>query len=208
MKKAYQYSVIAIVTLMSGIAAWFVLQKPPFELQTTLLFPTPRAVIPFSMTDHKGNVFTQENIKGKWSILFAGYTSCPDICPTTMGKLSNAYSKLSKIAPLQIVLVSVDPQRDTQAKLNAYIEFFNPELIAVRADHKQLIPITRNLGMAYSMVGEGENYLVDHSASLVLISPKGERFAMIKPKSDQLGKIPQIKTSSLISDMTQIMEKY
>ena len=208
MKKAYQYSVIAIVTLMGGIAAWFVLQKPPLELQTTQLFPTPRAVIPFSMTDHKGNVFTQENVKGKWSILFAGYTSCPDICPTTMGKLSNAYSKLSKIAPLQIVLVSVDPQRDTQAKLNAYIEFFHPEFIAVRADHKQLIPITRNLGMAYSMVGEGENYLVDHSASLVLISPKGERFAMIKPKSDQLGKIPQIKTSSLINDMTQIMEKY
>ena len=208
MKKSYQLGVSAIVLLMGGIAAWFVFQKAPLELKTTQLFPTPRSVIAFSMTDHKGKTFTQENLKGKWSILFAGYTSCPDICPTTMGKLSNAYSKLNTIAPLQVVLVSVDPQRDTQDKLNAYIEFFNPEFVAVTTEHKNLIPITRSLGMAYSMVGEGDNYLVDHSASLVLISPKGERFAMIKPKSDKLGKVPQIKTKALISDISQIMKSY
>ena len=208
MKKSYQLGVSAIVLLMGGIAAWFVFQKSPLELQTTHLFPTPRPVIKFSMTDHNGKTFTQDNLKGKWSILFAGYTSCPDICPTTMGKLSNAYSNLNAIAPLQVVLVSVDPQRDTQDKLNAYIEFFNPEFVAVTTEHKNLIPVTRSLGMAYSMVGEGENYLVDHSASLVLISPKGERFAMIKPKSDKLGKVPQINTKSLISDISQIMKSY
>ncbi len=208
MKKAYQLGALAIIMLTGGASAWFMTQKPALKLETTQLFPAPRTVIEFSMTDHKGNDFTHDNLKGKWSILFAGYTSCPDICPTTMTKLSNAYPKLKQIAPLQVVLVSVDPQRDTRNKLNSYIEFFNPEFVAVTAEHKHLIPVTRSLGMAYSMVGDGDNYLVDHSASLVLISPEGERFAMVKPKSEKPGKVPQIKTKTLISDISQIMERH
>ncbi len=208
MSQTFKLSITAIVILIGGAIAWYFLQQKPLKLETTLLFPKPRAVISFSMTDHKGNAFTQEHLADKWSLLFAGYTSCPDICPTTMSKLSNAYPKLNVVAPVQVVLISVDPQRDTPEKLNDYINFFNPNFIAATAEHKQLIPITRSLGMAYSMVGEGDSYLVDHSASIVLISPKGERFAMIKPKSVELGKIPQIKTSALISDIIQIMRKY
>lgn len=208
MKKVYLFGLIAVAILLAGLGSWILLQKPPLELQTTQVFPTPRPVINFSITDHKGQVFTQENLKGKWSLLFAGYTSCPDICPATMSKLSNAYPKLKKIAPLQVVMISVDPQRDSQNKLNSYIEFFNPEFIAATAEHKELFPLTRSLGMAYSMVGEGENYLVDHSATLVLISPKGERYAIVKPKPTEPGKFPQIKTKDLISDISQIMNSY
>ncbi|RYV02908.1 SCO family protein [Shewanella sp. OPT22] len=207
MKKVAQFSLLAILLLAGGFTAWH-FQDQPLELKTTQLFPKPRPVINFLMTDHKGNAFTQEQLKGKWSLLFAGYTSCPDICPTTMNKLSNAFPKLNAIAPIQVVLISVDPQRDTPDKLNSYIQFFNSEFIAVTSEHKQLIPITRSLGMAYSMVGEGDSYLVDHSASIVLVSPKGERFAMVKPKSSELGKIPQIKTKALITDITQIMKRY
>ena len=208
MKKTLVFILIASLILIAGTAVCFFYQKPPLNLETTLKFPTPRPVIDFSITDHKGKSFTQQHLKGKWTLLFAGYTSCPDICPTTMGKLTNAYPKLAAVSPFQIVFISVDPERDSQDKLNSYIEYFNPEFIAVTAGHAKLIPFTRNLGMAYAMVGEGENYLVDHSASLVLVSPKGERYAIVKPKSIELGKVPQIKTKTLISDITQIIDRY
>ena len=178
------------------------------ELSTSFLFPTPKKLAPFALKDQHGELFTNIQLANKWSLFFIGYTSCPDVCPTTMGKLSAAYPELLKDVDLQIIFLSVDPQRDTQDKLLSYMDFFNPEFTAVTGEHSQLFPLTRDLGFVYAMVGEGQNYQVDHSASMALISPEGDKVAVIKPKSSTPGTLPQILTKELISDIRNIVDTY
>jgi protein SCO1/2 len=178
------------------------------ELSTSFLFPTPKKLAPFALKDQHGELFSNIQLANKWSLFFIGYTSCPDVCPTTMGKLSAAYPELLKDVDLQIIFLSVDPQRDTQDKLLSYMDFFNPEFTAVTGEHSQLFPLTRDLGFVYAMVGEGQNYQVDHSASMALISPEGDKVAVIKPKSSTPGTLPQILTKELISDIRNIVDTY
>ncbi|MCG9731648.1 SCO family protein [Shewanella sp. Isolate13] len=202
--------IIAAALLMAaGVYASLQLnQDKQLVLQTSFEYPTPQPLAPFILTDQQGNNFTNAELLGKWSLFFIGYTSCPDVCPTTMGKLSSAYSKLSKENELQVIFLSVDPQRDSKEKLENYIQFFNSEFTAVTGEHSQLLPVTRSLGFVYSMIGSGPDYQVDHSASFALVSPQGKKIAIIKPKSDSLGTIPQIKNSDLIHDVNALIAKY
>ncbi|SQH74734.1 SCO1/SenC family protein [Shewanella benthica] len=183
-------------------------QDTELELVSSFVFPIAKPLAPFSLTDQYGNAFTNSQLNDKWSLFFIGYTSCPDVCPTTMGKLTAAYPKLLENADLQVIFLSVDPQRDTQAKLLSYMNFFNPEFIAITGEHAQLFPLTRELGFVYAMIGEEEDYLVNHSASMALISPDGNKVAIIKPKSSVPGKLPLISNKNLIADIQTIIANY
>ncbi len=203
---------VAVATLFpsqkssSATIATATKSRPDLALETSYLFDNPRPLAPFSMQDQLGNTFTNEQLLGKWSLVFVGFTSCPDVCPTTLNKLNAAYPELQAVSDnIQVVFVSVDPARDSQTKRLDYINFFNRDFKAVTADHAQLFPFTRDLGFAYAMVGDGEDYQVDHSASYVLVSPQGEKFAVFKPKA-QPGKIPQILNKELVADLKQIIE--
>ncbi|MCL1143449.1 SCO family protein [Shewanella gaetbuli] len=181
------------------------LTKPNIELATSFIYDNPRPLAPFALDDQYGNRFTNANLQNHWSLFFIGFTSCPDVCPTTLNKLAAAYPELQKITDnIQIIFVSADPQRDTQTKRLDYINFFNRDFKAITADHSQLFPFSRDLGFAYAMVGEGDNYQVDHSASYVLVSPKGEKFAVFKAKP-QPGQLPQIINAELIDDFKKII---
>ena len=137
-----------------------------------------------------------------------GYTSCPDVCPTTLQNLGFIYEDLQGIAKnSQILLVSVDPKRDSLDKLSQYIAYFNTEFIALRAEHDVLFPFARNLGLMYAINGEGDDYLVDHSASLVLINPDGNIAAIFKPEQ-AVGKVPSINNDKLLSDYQKIVALY
>lgn len=181
---------------------------PQLALATSFVFPVPKPLSAFSVTDQYGKAFTNNQLKNKWSLFFIGYTSCPDVCPTTMGKLTAAYPDLLNSADIQIIFLSVDPKRDSQEKLFSYMDFFNPEFTALTGEHSQLFPLTRDLGFVYAMIGEGPDYQVDHSASMALISPKGEKVAIIKPKSSAPGRLPQIKNADLIADVQTIISHY
>lgn len=212
MKKISLFIISGIVLIALGAAAAIQMRQPSppqtLDLKTSYLFPVAQVIAPFSLKDQQGDLFTNRHLMGKWSLFFIGYTSCPDVCPTTMTKLTAAHSQLSQNIDLQVIFVSVDPQRDTRDRLQDYIDFFNPEFVAATAGHENLVPFTRNLGFVYAMVGEGDNYQVDHSASYALISPKGEKVAIIKPTSATTGEVPQIKNNELINDITQIVEYY
>lgn len=202
--------IIAGMLLFAGLGSFAAItyQGSEPELTTSYLYPQQRELAPFELTDQNGEVFNNDRLKGKWSLVFIGYTSCPDVCPTTMAKLTAAYQKLAPTIDMQVVFVSVDPARDTQAKLLDYINFFNSDFVAVTASHASLLPLTRQLGFVYAMVGEGQNYQVDHSASMVLISPEGKRYATIKPQAGSIGQLPQITTTDLIADITELDEHY
>ena len=144
-----------------------------------LLWPNPKQLTPFSLVDQHGAEFGLERLRGKWSFLFFGYTSCPDICPTTMSVLSRVKSQLAQEfgdEAMQFILVSVDPERDTQDRMRSYVEYFDPEFIGLRAPEARLDELTSQLGILHVRVGEAgsDDYLIDHSASILLISPKLE----------------------------------
>jgi len=206
MKKYFVYAG-GIIAMLVG--AWFFQQVNKLaQPEHALYYQQPREIKPFEFINHNGQSFTKEQLKGKWSWVFFGYTSCPDVCPTTLQNLGFIYDDLKSIAKnSQILLVSVDPQRDTQERLSQYIAYFNPEFIALRAGHEVLFPFARNMGLMYAINGEGEDYMVDHSASLVLINPAGKITAIFKPEQ-VVGQVPAIDSNKLLSDYQKIVALY
>ncbi|MBM7070445.1 SCO family protein [Shewanella sp. 202IG2-18] len=207
MKKSLLIAFAFVIFASFGGYASYYYQHRPLHLLTTAEYPNKTPVIPFKLTDQYGHKFDNSNLKGKWTLFFVGYTSCPDICPTAMTKLAAAYPKLIKDNPFQVVFISVDPNRDTPDKLKQYTSFFNKKFIAVTGEQKQLLPLTRNLGMAYSLIGEGKNYQITHSATMTLVSPQGEKIAIVKPQIAP-GKVPQIKNKEMVADVEQLMSRY
>ncbi|EWH08700.1 electron transport protein SCO1/SenC [Catenovulum agarivorans DS-2] len=157
------------------------MQAQPFN--NVLIYPTAKILQPFQLEDENGELYTNANIHGKWTLFFMGYTHCPDICPTTLMDLNRVYPELAKLAePVEVVLVTADPKRDTAERLKQYINFFNPDFKAIRADHAQLFPFSRQLNLVYALAeSDKSDYLVNHSASIALTNPKGALQAIIKP---------------------------
>ncbi|KXU79079.1 SCO family protein [Aeromonas enteropelogenes] len=170
-------------------------------------YPAARDINDFTFTDADNQPFTPANLLGHWTFLFVGYTFCPDICPTTMADLRSIYGELKQLAPnSQVVFVSADPQRDTLERLKTYTAFFNPEFKAVTADHDKLFPFVRNLGLIYSIANQGEkDYLIDHSASIVLINPKGKLQGVFRPQVAP-GQVPLVQMATLLSDFSRILK--
>ncbi len=199
--------IIAIAATAFGVISFKTLTKLP-QPEHALYYQQPREIKPFELIDHNGQAFGKAQLVNKWSVVFFGYTSCPDVCPTTLQNLNFIYDDLKAIASnSQVLLVSVDPQRDNQEKLSQYINYFNGEFKALRAGHEVLFPFARNMGLMYAISGDGDNYLVDHSASLVLINPDGKIAAIFKPEQ-VLGQVPSIDSDKLLSDYQKIVALY
>ena len=109
-----------------------IMSHEELRINGAVVLNTPRIFSDFELTDHKGNLFNQERLQDVWTIVFFGFTHCPDICPTTLSILNDTYSKLKdrEKERMQIVMISVDPERDSVEKLAEYVPFFNDEFIA------------------------------------------------------------------------------
>ncbi len=201
------YVIVAVIAL--GFGAFIFNKATQVEApENALFYQQARALAPFELTSHRDEVFTNEQLKGHWSWVFFGYTSCPDVCPTTLQEINFVYDELKAVASnTQVLLVSVDPLRDSTEKLSLYIQYFNKEFIALRGGHDVLFPFARNVGLMYAIVDEveKEGYLVDHSASLVLINPEGKIAAIFKPKHE-LGQLPTVSGDDLVEDFIKIVQ--
>jgi protein SCO1/2 len=208
-----QAGLIAFVALVIGVYAAINI-APPSNINKTQhvsTYPQARALPDFQLVDHNNQSFTPENLIGHWSLVFVGYTYCPDICPTTLAELKSIYPELQKIPtdfPIQVVLMSVDPKRDTPKRLNEYIHFFHPDFIAVSGEHVQLFPLVRAMGMMYSMSEstDNPNYLVDHSSSVAVVNPKAQVVGRFKPDF-AVGKLPISEGQKILADMPAIMSQ-
>jgi protein SCO1/2 len=214
MKKLLWLMIIVIVAFLTAFLLPKFQQKVLPQPQFSLYYQHPRIMKPFQLNDNHGESFTNKELENKWSFVFIGYTSCPDVCPTTLLNLKYVYDKIKNIAPnSQILFLSVDPKRDNITKLNKYINYFNPEFIALRAEHDVLIPFTRNLGLMYSIVAnededkidQDDNYSVNHSASIALINPQGQVTALFKPETT-IGRVPNIDGDKLVRDFAKIIK--
>jgi len=145
--------------------------------------PTPMPK--FSMVDHNGQPFTTENYLGKWSLVFFGYTNCPDFCPTTMASMQRV-SQLQGFPETQFVFHTVDPKRDTVDMLKDYIQYFGNNFVAVTGDKAEVDKFAVPLGVIYDMEEEtnpGE-YIVNHFGALYIIDPKARLRAYLLPPHD------------------------
>lgn len=146
------------------------------QAQGAYLFQQPRDIGGFQLTDDNGNAFGPEDLRGQWSLLFFGFTFCPDICPTTMATLAQFYDQLEPglAEDTQVILVSVDPARDTPAKLHDYVRYFNPTFRALTGEFLELQRVATALNIPFIKErGAGENYLVEHSANVVILNDRG-----------------------------------
>lgn len=154
------------------------------------LFPEPKPLSAFALTDHQNRVFDLSRLKGKWSFLFFGFTHCPDVCPTTLAILARARDNIAKSTvdadDVQFVLVSVDPNRDTAGKLGQYVTYFHTTFLGVTGNNAQIGNLAGQLGAAYQVaITPGmENYPVYHTTTVFLVDPRARYHAMFTPPLD------------------------
>jgi len=154
------------------------------------LFPDPKPLTAFALTDHKNRVFDLAALKGKWSFLFFGFTHCPDICPTTLAILARARDNIAKSRvgadDVQFVLISVDPNRDTAGKLGQYVAYFDTTFLGVTGNDAQIGNLARQLGAPYQVEFKlgMENYPVYHTTTVFLVDPRARYHAMFTPPLD------------------------
>ncbi|MBQ4863814.1 SCO family protein [Pseudoalteromonas sp. MMG013] len=192
--------------ILFGIVSVLLLgcSEKPVVSDLTVHYQQPKLIKQFALTDQHGETLTEQDLLGQWTLLFLGYTSCPDICPMTLAKLAQVHQRLQNSVPLSIWFISVDPQRDTVEKRQAYIDYFNHEFKAMSGPHATLFPFVRDIGLIYAINNsEDSEYYVDHSASVALINPNGELAAIFKAKYTA-NEIPLIDVATLISDFNLI----
>jgi len=158
--------------------------SPPTQELMGVLRPVPKSIMPFNLVDQKKEPFSEEDLHGKWTFLFFGYTSCPDVCPMTLSLLARLYPLLEQelvddsFKP-QVVFVSVDPRRDTPDKLSDYISYFNRGFVAVTGQREEIDNLSGQCGAGYQIgeeSGPGE-YTVNHTSAIFLIDPRGRLVA-------------------------------
>lgn len=175
---------IALLLGSSLAIGIFVATKPgePVKPVTALLIPKPDPLPDFSLLDQFGRPVSADSFRGQWDLVFFGFTHCPDICPTTMQTLANSKKALidAGIETIpRIVLVSVDPERDTPAALKKYVEYIGDDNLGVTGDLEEMRKLTKGLGIYFEKVKTtDENYNVDHSAVVIVVDPQA-RFAAL-----------------------------
>lgn len=173
---------VLLVAVVLGGLSWLAVRSlsGPEEPEFATVLPERRPLPEFALVDHNGEPFTRERFLGRMSLVFFGFTHCPDICPATLGKLASARRQLDAAgAPLpQIVMVSVDPERDTPEKLAAYVSHFGADIVGVTGPEEELLALTEPLGIWFEKQPLGESYTVSHSTAVLVVNRRGELQAL------------------------------
>tara|TARA_R110001599_G_scaffold353881_1_gene602111 strand:- start:106731 stop:107381 length:651 start_codon:yes stop_codon:yes gene_type:complete len=183
---------IAIIAVASAVY----INRPPSPPQIQGVLLSEGSSLPaFRLLDQNGATFTNSDLLGRWHLVSYGFTTCPDICPTTLSQLSAAITQLGDRADdLQVLFYTVDHRRDTVSQLAAYLPFFNEEFVGLThlddPDNTHL-PFEQGLGMVARLVPDADpdssDYQVVHGLTLFLLNPKGELQAIFEPGNASLG---------------------
>ena len=171
-------------------------RQPPAHAQVTrsiTWYASPRELPEFNLAQADGTRLVPGELRGHWTLVFLGFTTCPDICPTTLMELAaaqNAWRALPDSTRPKLLLVSVDPERDTPARLGEYAHAFHPDTLAATGDLPALEKFATALGFVFRKApGEHfdsnpDDYSVDHSAGLAVLDPSGRLAGLIRPPFD------------------------
>ena len=179
---------LVVLAAVIGVLAAIYQGQEPEPTVPGLLWPGPKTLGAFSVIDHDNNPFTLADLRGKWSLLFFGFTHCPDICPVTLAVMDKTHSRLDQARDVQFVFVTVDPERDTSERMEQYLTSFNPEFVGLGGSAEQIAGLTGQVGLPYfrDKTQDEDNYLVDHGASLFMIDPLGRLVGIFSAPHDAL----------------------
>ncbi len=184
-------STFAIIAIVLGLFV-YTMTTPRMMSEKELVnngarpFEKPVELKPFTLLDHNGAAFTQDSVKGQWTLLFFGFSHCGGFCPTTLAMLNQLHGQLeADIAEnTQVVMVTVDPQRDTPQVLADYVTQFNQDFIGVTGEFLPIKLLSDQFYIAFQKetgVQAGEAYEVAHGEQIVLINPEGQYQGFFKP---------------------------
>ena len=158
------------------------------ELAAVRLISTPRVLPDWRLRLSDGGEAGPATLQGRWTLVFLGFTHCPDVCPTTLQALSVAqkeWQALPAAKQPRVLFVSADPERDTPRIVGDYARYFHPATLAASPTPEQLAAFAKALGLVYMKVpGPGGDYSIDHSATLVLLDPQGRQAGLVSPPLD------------------------
>jgi len=195
---------LSIAALFIGALAYTLLNPPAMTMEELrnhggYMFEKGRIMQEFELVDDNNETFNNKRLEGKWSIVFFGFTHCPDICPTTLAQLSDFYRAMPQdmLSNTQVIMVSADPERDTPEVLNSYVRYFHPDFVGVTGEFFAVHRFATQLNTTFRKVVDEstDDYQVDHGANLVLINPYGHFQGFIKPPFD--GASLQLNYSSM-----------
>jgi len=172
---------IGLGAALAGMLVARLTTHTPVALDSGTWLPEPREVAAFRLTDQAGRERSNSDLQGRPSLLFFGFTYCPDICPTTLAALTEALRR-GPLPGVQVLFVSVDPERDTAASLKDYLGAFNRDFIGLRGDAQAMEPLMRSLGaIAIRQPLADGSYTMDHTATLYLLDTRGRLVAVFTP---------------------------
>ena len=203
MSNRYWIIVVVIAVLAAGAGAYLArasrnADAPALESGTFL--PTPKVLADFRLVDTTGAPATAATLRGHPTLVFFGFTHCPDVCPTTLAILADVQKQLRQqdagLAGLKVALISVDPERDTPAQLGKYIGSFGGDLIGLTGSSPEIVSVSRSFGVASSRVDlGGGNYTMDHSATIFALDSGGRVIAVFTPP---------FRAAALKADLTKL----
>jgi protein SCO1 len=190
MSNRYWISVgaIALAAAIAGVYVARMTSDPAIpSLETGTSLPQPRALAPFKLVDTHGAPATLDALRGHPTLVFFGFTHCPDVCPTTLSLLASV-QRQAAIPKLKVALISVDPERDTPEQLGKYVDSFGGEFIGLTGTPPEIVNAMKSFGVASSRVElAGGNYTMDHSATVFALDSDARIVAVFTPPFNSAG---------------------
>ena len=185
-------AVVAVAAAAGGWLARSLLSAEPVLTAATRL-PSPRSLHQFTLLDSSGGTFDSTALAQKPSLLFFGFTQCPDVCPTTLALL--AQLRRDPAWPgLRVVMISVDPQRDTPQVLRQYLQGFDPQFVGLTGNPDSVEALTRDVGVAVAQVRlPGGGYSIDHSATVFVTNAQGQLAAVFTPPLNRAAMLADLR---------------
>jgi Uncharacterized protein SCO1/SenC/PrrC, involved in biogenesis of respiratory and photosynthetic systems len=180
--------ILLILFSITGIFTYFqslpsLLEKKP-SLITGKILVRPMEIDNFELIDQNNEVFNKKSLEGGWTVLFFGYTNCPDVCPTTIYKLAEIKNGIKEDLPsanFNTVLVTLDPDRDSSERLDEYIGYFDETMLGVTGTYENIQSFTSSLSVFYQRINKEEGYDFNHTASIFVFDKDGSLFATMSP---------------------------
>ncbi len=180
--------ILLVLFSITGIFTYFqslpsLLEKKP-SLITGKILVRPMEIDNFELIDQNNEVFNKKSLEGGWTVLFFGYTNCPDVCPTTIYKLAEIKNGIKEDLPsanFNTVLVTLDPDRDSSERLDEYIGYFDETMLGVTGTYENIQSFTSSLSVFYQRINKEEGYDFNHTASIFVFDKDGSLFATMSP---------------------------
>ena len=188
MSKRNVIFILLILFSITGLFTYFqslpsLLEKKP-SLITGKILVRPMEIDNFELIDQNNEAFNKKSLEGGWTVLFFGYTNCPDVCPTTIYKLAEIKNGIKEDLPsanFNTVLVTLDPDRDSSERLDEYIGYFDETMLGVTGTYENIQSFTSSLSVFYQRINKEEGYDFNHTASIFVFDKDGSLFATMSP---------------------------